>query len=38
MSLRARMLVVCHCEREYGKVIRILSARRATRFERKFYC
>ena len=37
MSDRARMLVVCHCERESAEVIRIISARKATRRERKSY-
>ena len=34
---RSRVLVVCHCEREDGNVIRIISARRATATERSFY-
>ena len=37
MSLQARILVVCHCERESGEVIRIISARKATTTERKYY-
>jgi len=37
MSLSARVLVVCHCEREAGDVIRIFSARRATKRESMFY-
>lgn len=37
MSARARMLVVCHCEREGGDVIRIISARKAGRTERAAY-
>jgi uncharacterized protein len=37
MSSGARLLVVCHCERGDGDVIRILSARKATRNEAKFY-
>ena len=37
MSFTARLLVVCHCERESGNVIRIISARKATRSERQFY-
>ncbi len=36
-SRRSRILVVCHCEREDGNVIRIISARRATATERSFY-
>ncbi|WP_374693714.1 BrnT family toxin [Microbulbifer sp. TB1203] len=37
MSSEARLLLVCHCERDRGNVIRIISARKATRSERKFY-
>jgi uncharacterized DUF497 family protein len=37
MSVRSRVLVVCHCERSGGDIIRIISARKATRKERKFY-
>jgi uncharacterized DUF497 family protein len=37
MSSNARLLVVCHCERLSGEVIRIFSARKATRNEAKFY-
>jgi uncharacterized DUF497 family protein len=36
MSNRARVLLVCHCERS-GDVIRIISARKATRNERPYY-
>jgi uncharacterized DUF497 family protein len=36
MSSSARLLVVCHCERT-GDVVRIISARKATRSEAKFY-
>ena len=32
-----RILVVCHCERMEGDVIRIISARKTTRKERKQY-
>lgn len=32
-----RVLVVCHCERSGGDVIRIISARKATANERKHY-
>jgi len=32
-----RLLVVCHCERNSENVIRIISARKATKFERQFY-
>jgi len=37
MSSNARLLVVCHCERAEGEVIRIISARKATRGESAFY-
>jgi uncharacterized DUF497 family protein len=37
MSNQARMLLVCHCERSDGGVIRIISARKATRDERTYY-
>ncbi len=36
-SVSSRVLLVCHCEREGGDVIRIISARKATTRERKFY-
>jgi uncharacterized protein len=37
MSASAHVLLVCHCERGRGEVIRIISARKATRHERAFY-
>lgn len=37
MSSDAQVLIVCHCEQEAGDVIRIISARKATKTERKFY-
>lgn len=37
MSIQSNGLVVCHCERSGGETIRIISARKATRKERKFY-
>ena len=37
MSSSARLLVVCHCERAGGEVIRLISARKATRNEARFY-
>lgn len=37
MSSEARMLLVCHCERDEGHVIRIISARKATTTESTFY-
>ncbi len=37
MSDTARLLLVCHCEREGGDLIRIISARKATKRESAFY-
>ncbi|HRH16920.1 MAG TPA: BrnT family toxin [Aquabacterium sp.] len=37
MSSGAKLLLVCHCEREHGEVIRIISARKATKRESAFY-
>lgn len=37
MSGEAKLVLVCHCEREAGKVIRIISARKATKRESAFY-
>ena len=37
MSDAARLLLVCHCEREAGNLIRIISARKATKRESAFY-
>ena len=37
VSFKLRLLVVCHCVREAQSVIRIISARRATRHEAKHY-
>ncbi len=37
MSLRARVLVVCHCYRQSDTVIRIISARKATKNEQSQY-
>jgi uncharacterized DUF497 family protein len=36
-SFRLRVLVVCHCYRRRGDVIRIISARRADPAERQLY-
>ena len=36
-SNKSRLLIVCHCERADGGVIRIISARKATSNERKYY-
>ena len=37
ISAKSRVLMICHCLREDGDVIRIISARKATRTERKQY-
>ena len=37
MSSWAKLLLVCHCERDQGAAIRIISARKATRRESAFY-
>jgi len=37
MSSSANLLLVCHCERAEGNIIRIVSARRATKNESKHY-
>ena len=37
LSSGAQLLMVCHCERHEGNVIRIISARRATKNESQFY-
>lgn len=37
LSANLQMLLVCHCYRKMDEVIRIISARKATRSERKFY-
>ena len=37
MSATARVLLVCHCERAGGEVIRLISARKATKRENMFY-
>jgi uncharacterized DUF497 family protein len=36
-SDEARLLIVCHCERGKGNTIRIISARKATTNEGKYY-
>jgi len=36
-SIRARLVLVCFCERRQGDVIRIISARKATRKEQVRY-
>lgn len=37
MSNVAQRLLVCHCERDGGGVVRIISARKATKKESAFY-
>jgi len=37
MSLKDRELYVCHCYRDDGDVIRIFSARKATKSEKELY-
>ena len=37
LSSRLRVLMICHCLREDGDVIRIISARKAKPNERKHY-
>jgi len=37
MSARARLLIVCHCYRASDTVIRIISARKATKTESMYY-
>ena len=37
MRARARLLIVCHCYRASDTVIRIISARKATKTESKYY-
>jgi uncharacterized protein len=36
-SAQSKLLIFCHCERENGEVIRIISARKATKRESAFY-
>ena len=36
-SIKANLLVVCHCYRATDTVIRIISARKATKNEAKYY-
>ena len=37
MSKKLKMLMVCHCYRGTGEIIRIISARTATKAEQKIY-
>jgi uncharacterized DUF497 family protein len=36
-SDEARLLIVCHCERDQDNIIRIISARKATKNESSYY-
>ena len=36
-SAKAHLLVVCHCYRAFDEIIRIISARKATKTESKYY-
>jgi len=36
-SNQSRILLICHCEKESGNLVRIISARKATAKERKPY-
>ena len=37
MSTGVRLLLICHCERDAGNIIRLISARKATKRESAFY-
>ena len=37
LSSLASLLIVCHCERGDGELVRIISARKATKSESTFY-
>ncbi|QQZ30268.1 BrnT family toxin [Thiothrix subterranea] len=37
LSDESKILLVCHCERDSGTTIRIISARKATKNERQYY-
>ena len=37
MSSEANLLLVCHCERAGGDIIRIISARKGTKAESRYY-
>ncbi|MCL2492098.1 MAG: BrnT family toxin [Coriobacteriia bacterium] len=37
MSKKPRLLIVCHCYRDQKEIIRIFSARKATKTESTFY-
>ncbi len=37
MSNETNLLLICHCERDDGNIIRVISARKATKNESKNY-
>jgi len=37
LSSMHKVLMICHCERDSGNTVRIISARKATKNERHFY-
>ncbi|MCG7985533.1 MAG: BrnT family toxin [Candidatus Thiodiazotropha lotti] len=37
LSSESRILIVCHCERDAGRTVRIISATKATSRERNYY-
>ena len=37
MSNETNLLLICHCERDEGNTVRVISARKATKNERKHY-
>ena len=37
MSSDAKLLLICHCERDSGEVIRLISARKASAYEQETY-
>ncbi|MDQ6977617.1 MAG: BrnT family toxin [Ghiorsea sp.] len=37
LSAEHKTLMICHCERDFGNMVRIISARKATKRERTFY-
>ena len=37
LSNESKLLLVCHCEKEEGDIVRIISARKATNNESKLY-
>jgi uncharacterized protein len=37
VSSGAKLLIVCHCERDHGAIMRIISARKATKRESALY-